>query len=203
MNQRSVTLYRREQDTTLVEIELDRVEELFNSFDPSPFLRRDLDEEAERYLVGAFQEFPQKAPLKIVVHVPATVAITSEALNLPESVRNYFQYRARVAASELRQLFRQGRLMLVIGLTFLFVCISARQAVATLGTTTAIEILSEGLSISGWVSMWGPLHVFLFDWWPIRRRQRILEKIALAPLEVRGRREPGATRATPGRSTVG
>ena len=38
--------------TTKIEINLSRLPQLFNSLDPSPFLERDLDRDAEDYIVG-------------------------------------------------------------------------------------------------------------------------------------------------------
>jgi hypothetical protein len=32
--------------------------------------------------------------------------------------------------------------------------------------------------IIGWVAMWRPLEIFLYEWVPIRRRCRILAKLA-------------------------
>jgi len=41
------------------------------------------------------------------------------------------------------------------------------------------------LLISGWVAMWRPMQIFLYDWWPIHLRRRVLEKIQRMPMEVR------------------
>src|SRR6516165_7099691 len=41
---------------TKIDISLNRLTQLFNSFDPSPFRERDLDREAEDYIVGSAEE---------------------------------------------------------------------------------------------------------------------------------------------------
>src|SRR5262249_24849893 len=46
-----------------IEIRLSRPQQLFNSLDPSPFHERDLDQDAEDYLVDSADEFPLKKPL--------------------------------------------------------------------------------------------------------------------------------------------
>ena len=40
-----------------IEIKLGRMQQLFNSFDPSPFHERDLDQDAEAYIVDSVDEF--------------------------------------------------------------------------------------------------------------------------------------------------
>ncbi|HEV2716906.1 MAG TPA: hypothetical protein VGU64_16700 [Terriglobales bacterium] len=44
------------QSEAKIEISLNRLSQLFNSFDPSPFRERDLDQDAEDYIVGSVEE---------------------------------------------------------------------------------------------------------------------------------------------------
>jgi hypothetical protein len=39
--------------------------------------------------------------------------------------------------------------------------------------------------ILGWVAMWRPLQIVLYDWWPIRHRALVFDKLAKMPVEVR------------------
>jgi hypothetical protein len=43
------------------------------------------------------------------------------------------------------------------------------------------EILRESLPIGGWVSMWRPPEVFLYDWWAIRNEIRLSDRLAAMP----------------------
>ncbi|MFZ5491523.1 MAG: hypothetical protein ACOY6E_03340 [Pseudomonadota bacterium] len=177
--------YRREGDLYLVEVHLRELRALFNSLDPAPFLDKDLDDEAEQYIVGAVEEFPLATPLKLVIHVPATAPHDPGQALLVESIRGYFDYRAAHAGRRLNLLLRQGRLSLLIGIGFLFACLGARTVVAGMLTGTLRDILAEGLLISGWVAMWRPLQIYLYDWWPLVRHRRILRKTRDLPVELR------------------
>lgn len=44
--------YREEEGTYLIEIKLNQLQQVFNSLDPSPFLDRDLDDNAENYIAN-------------------------------------------------------------------------------------------------------------------------------------------------------
>ena len=46
-------------------------------------------------------------------------------------------------------------------------------------------MLAEGLLIIGWVGLWRPVEIFLYDWWPIRRRQQHFAALAAMPVDVR------------------
>ena len=47
------------------------------------------------------------------------------------------------------------------------------------------EIVKESLLILGWVAMWRPIQVFLYDWWPLRRACAIYVKLMTIPVELR------------------
>src|SRR5215475_3977230 len=51
-----------------IEISLNRLSQLFNSFDPSPFHERDLDQNAEDYIVSSAEEISRHCPPRLVIH---------------------------------------------------------------------------------------------------------------------------------------
>ena len=53
----------------VIEIRLDNIHQLFNSMDPSPFHERDLDHDAEEFIVSWAQEYPVNEPLRLVIHL--------------------------------------------------------------------------------------------------------------------------------------
>src|ERR1700675_3047467 len=46
------------------------------------------------------------------------------------------------------------------------------------------EIVRESLTIGGWVSMWRPLEIFLYDWWPIRNEALLSDRLAAMPVRI-------------------
>jgi len=167
-----------------IEIRLARLQQLFNSLDPSPFHDRDLDQDAEDYIVDSADEFPLPTPLTLVVYLPADQVPAVRPFDLQQSIHNYFAYRLNETRRRLRLFFRDGRIALVIGLAFLFVCIVLRQIILATPAGTVSEIVAEGLLIVGWVAMWRPLEIFLYEWWPIQRRCRVFAKLARIPVVV-------------------
>ena len=94
-------------------------------------------------------------------------------------------YQQRQTQRRLRLLFRDGRIALAIGVAFLVVGILIRQFAYSFGTGAASEIIAEGMLIAGWVAMWRPLEIFLYDWWPVRRRSRVFGKLMAMPVILR------------------
>ncbi len=60
---------RSPEPAATIEIRLSRPQQLFNSLDPSPFHERDLDQDAEEYLVDSADEYPLKKPLTLIIHL--------------------------------------------------------------------------------------------------------------------------------------
>jgi hypothetical protein len=168
-----------------IEIRLAKLQQLFNSLDPSPFHEKDLDSDAEDYIVGWVDEFPLQQPLKLIIHLPADQIALAEAESLEDAIHNYFGYRVGETRRRLRFLLREGRTALGIGLLFLFLCMTVRELALALGPGTVSQILAEGLLILGWVAMWRPLQLLLYEWWPIRHHSRVYAKLAAMPVEVR------------------
>jgi hypothetical protein len=181
----SLALDASREKAVAVEIRLTRLQQLFNSLDPSPFHEKDLDREAEEYIVEAVDEFPLPRPLKLVIHLPPDQIALARAANLENAIHNYFAYRLSSAGYRLRFLFREGRIALAIGLGFLFLCTSLREVLFALGPGAVSQSLAEGLLILGWVATWRPLQIFLYEWWPIRHHRRLYLKLAAIPVEIR------------------
>ena len=168
-----------------IAIRVRTIGQLFNSFDPSPFLEKDLDNDAEDYIVSWARELPSDQPFSIVIHLPSKEAETPEAASLAEAMANYFENRARRLEHELRELFRIGWRSLAIGTAALVVCLAASQLVSGLiPDPTTARIVEESLILVGWVANWRPIEIYLYDWWPIRRRLRLYRRIAQAPVEL-------------------
>jgi hypothetical protein len=182
--------YRFEDGTALIELKLSTLAQLFNSIDPAPFHEKDLDPEAEDYIVGAAEELSPKVPIKIVLHLPAKELSAAEAAGMETAIRNYFAYRRANARRDLRQLMRIGRISLLVGLSFLALCMVARAGLQAAATDPISQILTEGLLIMGWVALWRPTEIFLYDWWPIWRTARVHGRLAAAAVELRGEGAP-------------
>ena len=164
--------------------------QLFNAIDPSPFRERDLDPNAEEFIVNWARDLPRGATLALTVQLDRPPERREEATLLADAVHEYFTRQSAASRRQLRELFGRGRVSLVIGLAFLAAAVMASQLIETVvhpGGMT--ELFRESLLIGGWVAMWRPLEVFLYDWWPIRAESRLYDRLAVMPVELRA---PGA-----------
>jgi hypothetical protein len=169
-----------------IELRVEDISQLFHTLDPFPFREKDLDEDAEEFIVSWARELPPEQPLRIVVHLPETEASRPETRDLNAALTRYFEYRAQVISRELRELFRIGRRALAIGLSVLSLCVITSQTVAgSLPWHPLGSFIQESLTIFGWVANWRPIEIFLYDWWPIIRRRNLYQRLSAAQVELK------------------
>ena len=171
-----------------IELNLREVSQLFNTMDPSPFHEKDLDHEAEEFIVSWAREFPLDEPVALVLHLGALPPEQEPQPMIEQAIHHYFAYRVELNRREFRHLMQDGRRSLLTGLIFLAVCLTLSKLVLGEGVGTFSTLGRESLLIAGWVAMWRPMEIYLYDWWPLRRRERILKKLSQMAVEVRNQK---------------
>lgn len=154
--------------------------QLFNSMDPTPFLNKDLDREAEAFIETWAAEFTSNSRLRITIHLEHLPTEGDPSAIMVEAIHNYFDHKAGLVRGELKHLLRDGRISLLIGISFVILCLIVADVIGQLGTGAVINIARESLMIVGWVAMWRPLQIFLYDWWPLLRSIRVYKSISHA-----------------------
>jgi hypothetical protein len=193
----------------LIEIHLAESKQLFNAIDPAPFREKDLDPKAEEFIVDWARELPANAPLTLVVRLDQRTGLPDEAQVLREAISQYFGMRSQASRQRLKRLFKLGRISLLIGMLFLAVSFGLGEIIENALKGQRIgQLLRESLAIGGWVAMWRPLEIFLYDWWPIRLDRKLYDRLSAMPVRVtyassRPATDGGSARGTPPLSTGG
>ena len=166
-----------------IELRVQELAQLFNSMDPTPFHHKDLDPDAEEFIESWALEFPQDSRFHLTVHLGTMPPEDPTAL-VAEAIHNYFDYKSEMARRKVRVLLLEGRTSLLIGLGVLALCLLGAELLAAFGGGTFLKILRESLTIGGWVAMWRPMQIFLYEWWPLMRRSRIYRNLSRAQVIV-------------------
>lgn len=182
----------------IIEMHLREMTQLFDSLDHSPFREKDLDRNAEDFIVDSIKELPGRAACELVIHLDQQASTPDEVTIIEEAIHVHFARRAQVLRRELRRLIRRGWISLGIGLSFLVTFFLIGQFIRRiLGESQWGSLLRESLLIGGWVAMWKPLEIFLYDWWPILGERRIHDRLSRIKVRVvYAASKPTGTRAT-------
>jgi len=167
----------------VIELELRGMSQLFNAMDPSPLENKDLNDDVEEFIVSSSQEYRPDQALTLRIHLEEWPA-EDPTDQIRNSIHNYFAYRANLNHLAFRRLMRRGRASLLIGLLFLAACLVTTKLLLGDHRGTWAGILRESLTIAGWVAMWRPMEIYLYDWWPLRRKGRLYRKLSHIPVQI-------------------
>lgn len=184
-------------DCEVIEVRVAELKQLFNAMDASPFRERDLDPDAEEFIVGWAREAPRNVKLALLVNLDRDPGLAEEPVALRDAIREFFSHRAGASRKRLRQLLSIGRISLLVGVVFLIAALGLGDFVARAMKGEHFgELLREGLVICGWVAMWRPLEILLYEWWPIRSEAQLYDRLSAMPVRIayQGNAEPGAWR---------
>jgi len=185
----------------VLELRVAEVRQLFNAMDPAPFRERDLDPNAVTYIMEWGRETRAGEPLELIVQLSREPVTPDNAAMLRDAVHTYFRQRAVATRRQLRQLFRVGRISLLIGIAFLaFVIGVGEYLTLRIDKESYGYLVKESLIIAGWVALWRPLEIFLYDWWPIRAEAKLQDRLSEMNVRLIHEQSPApgaAAQATP------
>ena len=177
--------YKHAEGKRWIEVRVRSPLQLFDARDPAPFRERDLDDDFVEYIMAAAREFSISIPLKIVIYIEAGESKDLPRDSIREAIHSYLAYRIDLQRGDLKTFMKRAQLFLVIGLLILISCIGVAQSLSVPSPPGPIGILREGIVIFGWVSIWKPIELILFDWYPLFEKLRFYKKILGTEIDIR------------------
>ena len=150
-----------QKHSRVIELELRDISQLFNSMDPSPLEKKDLNDDVEEFIVSWAEEYRPDQALTLRIYLDEWPAEDHIEL-VRNSIHNYFAYRADLNRLAFRRLMRRGRTSLLIGLLFLAACLATSKLLLGDIEGTWARIVRESLTIAGWVAKCGGRWKYIF-----------------------------------------
>ena len=177
------TRYRVIDGKHSVELKLRTPHQLFDERDPAPFREKDLDDDAARYIHGSYRDLKGQGEVKLSLYFSEMGDFETRPQVIRHAIHAFFGFEADSKRRELQDIFRQGTVSFAIGALFLFLCTWLSGFLPAAAADWALTpMFKEGLAIMGWVAMWRPISIFLYEWWPIREAMNTY--LELSELEI-------------------
>ena len=172
------------RDCELIEMHVAELSLLFNAMDHSPPQEKELDPKVEEFIVSWARAGRRDAQFALQAHVDRP-GVPEQIETVRDAIHEFFKQRSLSARRRLSQLFRVGRTSLLIGIVFLSVAVTLGGLVErALGGSQISALIRESMVIGGWVAMWRPLEIFLYDWWPIRAERKLFDRLSVMPVRI-------------------
>ena len=166
-----------------IDIRVQRIDQRFDWLAPSPFSENEkaLSRDAEDYIVDFAGEYGRAEPLRLIVHAP--VSIKPHAAEITHAVQSHFERAHVQCRRRYRRRMRIGRTLLIAGLAVLALALLLRALLGDPGDRAMIAAIGEGLLILGWVAMWRPLEILLFERLENHQNSALLHRLAQIPVD--------------------
>lgn len=164
-----------------IDIRIRTLAQLFDSLDPSPFHERGLDREAGKYILDSASESPPHELLRILIHAPENVRMRMDEAT--RAIHSHYRSGHAQAERRHRRRMRSGWVALLIGSAVMLMSLVLRALLGEWITTPVGQGVGEGLLILGWVVLWRPAELLLFERFENRQERQLLDRLAQIPVD--------------------
>jgi hypothetical protein len=174
----------RRNASGIIDIRLDRVEQMFHSLDPHAQWHRQIADQIEAFILEEARELPRRTPIRIRLFVPNPGDDPTRRQDVAHALRAHFAYRARVENANLHSLLWRGAWTLAVGLLVLAACLRIGPWIGSYTKEATGNFVDTAFQVIGWAANWRPVEIFLYDWWPLAEDRRIYRRLAGADVEL-------------------
>lgn len=172
--------YDKKNNAYVIEVSLDKYEDIYNEWDPTPFRKRDIEPEFMDYLLDSSYDIPYKYNLDIKLYLPKSKEDEKKEKNAKAAMKSYFNYMLDRNKKHLLDSVSRCARSLVISLILLgfYVATSSNNELGELSS-----VLVEGVGILGWVAMWHVGEEILFKGINKITKRKVIKRLSDAKVE--------------------
>jgi hypothetical protein len=162
-----------------IALRLDDLRDLFHEPEFDPFQGRFNRLSGFDQILAELKPLSLRRPLRTTLLIPRTQVAEPSARVLSEVVRGYCDLQIGQIDKEMASLRWQGIKALQTGMLFLAACLLLSAFFGGLDSLPEFlrTFLSEGFLIAGWVSLWHPTEILLYEWWPLWRDKQLYKRM--------------------------
>ncbi len=168
---------RTVDDEIIINVSTDRFENLYDNFDMnSSFLKKDLSQQLVDYIIESINEISNE---KFIIKFYFKEEIgQSDILQIKKSFDSYFKYLEELEKKKMKEQIKNSLIFMIIGIFFIALSIFTET-----NQEITYRIISEGLMVAGWVSMWEAMATILIKWLPLSKKLKLFKRIVAAKIE--------------------
>jgi hypothetical protein len=168
---------RTGDDEIIINVSTDRFENLYDNFDMnSSFLKKDLSRQLVDYMIESVNEISNE---KFIIKFYFKEKTGKEDfLQIEKSIDNYFNYLEELEKKKMKEQIKNSLIFMIIGIFFI-----ALSIITEPNQEFTYRIISEGLMVAGWVSMWEAMATILIKWLPLSKKLKLFKRIIAARIE--------------------
>lgn len=172
-------------DKAIIDISLDTVGDLFNSFDKkTSFYKRELNQDFEDYLIASIKELDGH-DFVIQISIEKGLGKLAED-SIKRAVRNHFRFLYWEERKNFKKVIYRFIFLTLLGIglmAFYYQHLSVIKNFDVLPMYS--KIIIEGIDIAGWVAFWEAFSILIFGFNPISQNRKIYQKISQSEITIK------------------
>jgi hypothetical protein len=170
-----------------IKLYLNEITHLFTPPDFDPFAHQPVFVSGLEAAANEIKMANRRSEHRLVLYLPAETITPELEQTIRQALDHYCSYKLEESRREVTLLRWEGFEALQTGLIFMAVCLFISLYVSKQETIPEYlqTFVGQGLSVVGWVSMWKPIDIFLYQWWPHWQSRFVYDKIKRAELVIR------------------
>jgi hypothetical protein len=165
----------------VIELTIQSCTELFDSSVPTCLGHQTVQDDIVEHLLERVAVAPGDSAVKLRLNLPADEVMRAD-INTA-AIRAYFEKRRADESRCIKRLLWEGRITLFMGLVFLLFASALGEGIRAAFSGRFASALASGLEIFGWVALWKPAELLLYEWIPVRRKRKLLTRLATMEIE--------------------
>jgi hypothetical protein len=162
-----------------IKIHLNDISDLYAQTEIDPFNQEEIYNTGIEYIYEELKKKSLREKVTTTIYLPKDSFDDSTHQTIKHSLKKYCNHMIERNNVDLINLRWEAIKAFQTGLLFLAACLflSAVFKQTTFLPSFLKIFLTEGLLIVGWVSMWHPIELSLYEWWPYKRENKIFKTI--------------------------
>jgi hypothetical protein len=168
--------------TQEIKLQLLNINELLRS-PVSPYRKRTLKSDAEEFIIQEAETLSSKGAINMKVHLALSEVKYKD--DIAPAIHRHFCYRREQSRKKFKRTLQYGWRMLFIAFGLLAVIFSLTEiALHLIPGNRFVQFIRESFIILGWVALWRPLDLLLYDWYPIKRNFNLYSRLEHSNVQV-------------------
>jgi hypothetical protein len=170
-----------------IELELNTCRQLFEAPELDPLNGVVDDRSGIEQILDELKAKPAPRAIQVTCSVADEHYSKNWAAECRTALAGYCSARIRQLARDQAAIFRKGVRALQIGLVFWGGCLLLSIFFFAMENLPPFisHFLGEGFLIAGWVALWYPTEILLFERWELARERRYYERLQNVTLQIR------------------
>ena len=173
--------YRKDQETgrVIIQISLDKYDDVFDDWDSSPFKMRDIEDEFLDFIWDSIEDIPSHMDVIFEFSIPQTLQNEQKEKVLISALNHQFDYMLRKIKRQRIKDLKETLRYFSIGVFFFIVFYTVFDEASSFIS----QIIKDGLFVGGWLFIWETFSNIFIKSYKLSEERQIIQRFKRARIK--------------------